>query len=214
MLIDELLTEPDWNRCKARAAEALAAGTLTPALLLGACRSSGPEYRRRALMLLASLPAEALADVDAPVDLLEDICWPVREAVAVLLGRLGAANEALARLAIRDPSPHVRAAAAGAAGPALMAVAISALGAPRWKVRRKAVEALAHAPQVADAVGLLERALADPDERVRASAACSLGQLGETARVAIPALRGRLGERSDRVKLAVRQALALLGEKE
>jgi HEAT repeat protein len=212
-MLDELLTEPDWNRCKAQAAEGLAAGTLTPARLLEACRAAGPEHRRRALMLLASLPAETLAGIDAPVELLEDICWPVREAVAVLLGRLGAASEALARLAIRDPSPHVREAAAGAAGPSLLAVTISALTAPRWKVRRKAVEALAHAPQAAEAIALLEQALADPDERVRASAAASLGRLGDAAGVAVPALRGRLGERSDRVRRAVEQALALLGEK-
>ena len=95
----------------------------------------------------------------------------------VLAGHAG--DEALARSALADPEPGVRAAALGAVGRcgSLTADDIAAgLGDADAAVRRRAAEEAARHPTLESGPALLS-ALADPDERVLEAAIHALGEL-------------------------------------
>src|SRR5947207_207797 len=110
-----ILSDPDWNHCQARVRELLDCAGVAVSDLLAACRWSEPGERRRALLLLAGLAPGREIDLAALLDCLDDACWPVREAAVLALGVLGendgVCRARLTRTALRDSSPHVRAAA-------------------------------------------------------------------------------------------------------
>ncbi len=142
-----------------------------------------------------------------------------RRAAAWALERAGGgARPALAALeeVLRgDASSGVRCAAAGAIGamagearPALPQL-FAALGSESEAVRHAAAMALSHVPLADSETEALENELRNRDDYVSAFAAWSLGNLGDRARAAVPALAQALErERTDAV---VAGALARIG---
>ncbi|MBD8506705.1 MerR family transcriptional regulator [Hoyosella sp. G463] len=96
--------------------------------------------------------------------------------------------EVLAESALAEPDPNVAGAlmwALARAGVDGLAGVAPGLAAPDAATRRRAAEAIAAVPGP-EAIGLLEVALADTDDRVRARAALELGARGQLA--ALPTL--------------------------
>ena len=154
--------------------------------LVGALRDPDGEVRAAAAWALDAGGAEAAAAAPRLADALRDEEEAVRAAAARALGALG---------------PGVRA----KAGPALF----DALDDDRAGVRHAAAQALARLELEGDAVPRLVGALGNADRYVRAFAAWSLGNLGEAAREAVPALVRALD--ADDTATAVSAALARIG---
>jgi HEAT repeat protein len=141
----------------------------------------------------------------------------VRMAAAWALGTLGdAAAEAgprLARALGEDPSSGVRAAAARALGSladeAEVAALFQALWDAREAVRYEAAQALSRAKLTTDDIPRLAETLETEDRYVRAFAAWRLGNFGEEAEPAVPALVREL--KDPRNHVVVSASLARIG---
>jgi len=195
-------------------------GESEPAVLEEALRAR-PEPRRRAIVgwlgsRSAPLPPGGVEELAA---LLESAEARVRRAAAWALGEAGKAalpvQERLERRLRDDDAPNVRAAVAGALGalgpagrPAATAL-FAALEDGSESVRHAAAQALARLTSDPRDVPRLAKALGNDDPYVAAFAAWTLGNLGEAAAEAVPALAGSLArERTDAVVAA---ALARIG---
>jgi HEAT repeat protein len=114
-----------------------------------------------------------------------------------------------------DPSSGVRAGAARAlgalrpAGAAATSALFEALADPHEAVRHEAAQALSGLPLAEDDIPRLAEALDSSDVYVRAFAAWRLGNFGEAARTAVPALAAELAD--PRTHVAVSAALARIG---
>jgi HEAT repeat protein len=144
---------------------------------------------------------------------------PTRLAAAWALARAGAsaapAREALSAALRRDSSTGVRAAAAAAFG-AMGAAArpavpelFAALGDPSEAVRHAVALALSRLPLGPEDVARLLSALDSGDDYVSAFAAWTLGNMGDRARAAVPALARALTR--ERTNAVVSGALARIG---
>jgi HEAT repeat protein len=86
-----------------------------------------------------------------------------------------------------------------------------AVGSPRPRVRRRAIEALTlFATGARSAVLPVRRALVDPSRRVRAEACRAVGAMGEGGRSALPALARRRFEGESSVVSAANNAFSIL----
>jgi HEAT repeat protein len=151
------------------------------------------------------------------IEALDDGDPSVKMAAAWALGTLGdAATEAVPRLAStlrEDPSPGVRAAAARALGATEGDAAVTALFDALWDpheaVRHEAAQALSRLKLSTDDISRLAEALESDDLYVRAFAAWRLGNFGEEAKDAVPALVRELDDPRDHV--VVSASLARIG---
>ncbi|MCG6928621.1 MAG: HEAT repeat domain-containing protein [Acidobacteria bacterium] len=186
-------------------AEALLASGLLPqgysnvAALEGFLRGRGDE-RARGVLVWLDERASPLGDAGRGVlaEALGAPEAPVRMAAAWALETLGAggvsAEPALLGALRGDPEPGVRAAAARALGAleptggSAVAVLFEALDDPHEAVRHAAARALSDLGLSDAEIPRLERALRSGDPYVVAFAAWRLGNLGERARPAVPAL--------------------------
>jgi HEAT repeat protein/lysophospholipase L1-like esterase len=145
-----------------------------------------PERRLAADASRAALIA-ALGAADA--DTRREAAWALGRGDGVADADIVAAL----RAALGDPEERVRAEAAGALGRRHAAGATAdlqrALSDPRAAVRWRAAEALAGLPPpAADAVPTLATQLSSPDAHIAQFASWQLGEIGATARPALPAL--------------------------
>jgi HEAT repeat protein len=127
---------------------------------------------------------------------------------AALAGYRG--HEAVARLALDDPAPSVRATALGAlarAGVIDLDDVTAAMADPAAEVRARAAElAISFG---APAVPLLLDALGDPDDRVVEAGSFALGELGPSGAGAVPGLSAVVHDHRD--ALCREAAVAALG---
>lgn len=171
---------------------------------------------------LGELGPVAEPAVQRLAQLLTDDHREVREAAATALGMIGppaAPAAPVLAAALRDCCHDVRAAAAEAlgrigpgaisAGPSLIECQGDGIS---W-VRLKCVESLvAIGAKSPEAVGAFTRALDDPREAVRATAASGLARAGPGASTSVAALARRLGsDPYPGVRLAAAKALAAIG---
>jgi HEAT repeat protein len=164
--------------------------------------------------------------VPALVEALSDRDRFVRWAAARTLGRIGPAARpepatlGLAKL-LSDPDLDVRMAAATTlevygprAAKAIPAV-VAATQTGDAEIRQAAMRAL---PSIdtkgqPDTIGALIKALANPDARVRQTAAETLGKFGSAARSARPALAEALNDDDPEVRRAASEALVDIPER-
>jgi HEAT repeat protein len=205
-------------RAAAESLAALTADHVGPAvfLLTQALTDSDAGVQRRAARALGLLGPRAAAATDALVAALRGSRWTVRDAAALALGRVGAgsgaARDALLHVALRDPAPLARDAAAtslAAVSPSTPDVLYGTLEHPHARLRCRALRALARfAARDAGVVPAVSRALNDGHGKVRRTAAGVLGPLGAAARLAVPDLLRRHNDRDPRVAEAADAALA------
>jgi HEAT repeat protein len=155
--------------------------------------------RRDAADAIGHLGPSASATIPSLVDMLKDADLSVRAKAAAALWSMGpAARSAVPSLqnALEDPSPEVRLNAAGALGEIGPKAADAAADLARVlrqdtnaNVRAFSAVALAKIHSGDDeSIGALTQALDDRDNNVRIKAAYALGDFGQSAKNAAPAL--------------------------
>lgn len=177
--------------------------------VLAALIDSRAEVRRRAVLrAIESCADESRAGVLAA---LTDPVWCVREVAAAGAGRFpdadGTVLATLVALTLRDPSPHVRRAAATAAGPRVRPERDYGEAARhRFERQRvRAADALGYvsAERATEAVELLARCVADAHPKVRLAGLRALARLDPDAvRPLLPLLRRKCGEANANIAAA------------
>jgi HEAT repeat protein len=177
------------------------------------------QARRAAIEVLETFGPAAAPAATALVNALADTDPFVRWSAARTLGKISpvAAETAVPGLArlLADADLDLRLAAAtalehyGSMAKAAVPDLIRALSATDAPVRLAAVRTLRAigAPDASPAVSALSTLMADPDARVRKSAAETLGKLGPAARDAVEALRQGMQDSDPAVKKASGEAL-------
>ncbi len=178
---------------------------------------SRAEVRRRAVpFAVEAFPAEPAVRAGV-LAALADPVWCVREVAAAGVGRFpdddGSIFAALVALTLRDPSPHVRLAAAASAGPRIDPTRDygEAITHRFERQRIRAALALGHvAPERgAEAVQLLARCVADSHPKVRLAGLRALARLEPAAVVPIlPLVVQKCGEANAGIADAVRAVCA------
>ncbi|MDY3558515.1 hypothetical protein R5W23_005633 [Gemmata sp. JC673] len=163
---------------------------------------------RRRAVLADSVPPGAVAAA------LRDPVWCVREAAALAAGRFAGSDwavlAALVAMTLHDPSPHVRLAAAGTAGPHVRPERdYGGAVAHRFERQRaRAARALGYvAPEFAEgAVRLLARTTADSHPKVRLASLRALARIEPAAVLPlVPVVVRRCAETDPRVAAAARE---------
>ena len=180
----------------------------------GDLSNSSPEVRARAAQVLVHFGSQAVPVLTRN---LKDAEAAVRWASAIARGQIGlAAKDAVPALthALGDPEAMVRAGAEYALGRIdpeppyegrTFAEWQGDLRDPSPEVRKRAVQTLAHFGS--RGVALLTQTLRDADANIRWAAAGALGQIGPTAKDAVPALVEALGDTEATVRAGAEYAL-------
>jgi len=187
--------------------------------LAGGLQEPDARARRAAIDVLETLGPAAAPAASALVAALADTDLFVRWAAARTLGKIGpveadAAVPALGRL-LEDPDLDLRLSAAtaleryGLAAKAAVPALARAIGSSDAELQVAAIRVLGviGGPHIIAALPALSTALADPNPRVRAKAAETLGKLGPAARSTVDPLRQALQDSNADVQKAASEAL-------
>jgi len=187
--------------------------------LAGGLQEPDARARRAAIDVLETVGPAAAPAASALVAALADSDLFVRWAAARTLGKIGpveadAAVPALGRL-LEDPDLDLRLSAAtaleryGVAAKAAVPDLARSIGSSDAELRLAAIRVLGviGSPHSIQAIPALSAALADPNPRVRAKAAETLGKLGPAARSSVDPLRQALRDTNTEVQKAASEAL-------
>ena len=219
LLIKQLSNKEPSIRSKAAKQLAEFGSQAQPAVypLIEALQDSSIIVRRNVALALGKIGLGAGESIPVLVQLLDDRDWTVRANVAFALGNMGeAAVSAIPKLIqlIEDVNWEVCANAIKSLGQ-IGSVAHSAIPALSTSlrseneiVRNNTILALAEIGLAS--VPFLIDALSDKDRLVRRSAAFSLSRIGQLSPTAIEALKEKLKDPEDSVKLSVAVVLAVI----